>query len=74
MLLVMFYILISVKYCVSKKWVVHMKDIQMIEPDFWMGRGRYSKRALREAAVDNSPIEKTGEEAGGIPEETNSPG
>jgi len=47
-------------------------DMKMIEPDFWMGRGRYSKRALREAAVDKSPIEKTSEAAGDAPEEAKS--
>ncbi len=46
--------------------------MKMIEPDFWMGKGRYSKRALREAAVDNSPIEKTSEAAGDAPEEAKS--
>ncbi len=40
-----------------------MKNTKMIEPDFWMGKGRYSKKAMREAAVDNSPIEKSSEPA-----------
>ncbi|MHB8779829.1 MAG: hypothetical protein ACYC55_00385 [Candidatus Geothermincolia bacterium] len=31
----------------------------MLEPDFWKATGRYSKRAIREAQIDDSPIEVT---------------
>jgi len=41
--------------------------MQMLEPDYWRGRGRYSKQALSRKIVDESPIhlpdssaEKTG--------------
>jgi hypothetical protein len=30
--------------------------MQMLEPDFWKGRGRYSKQALSRKIVDESPI------------------
>ncbi len=43
-----------------------MKNMKMIEPDFWMSKGRYSKRAMREAAVDDSPIEKSTEPGEGL--------
>ena len=68
--MILFYILLSVKYCINMFY--GDVDMKMIEPDFWMGRGRYSKRALREAAVDKSPIEKTSEAAGDAPEEAKS--
>ncbi len=49
-----------------------MKNMKMLEPDFWMGKGRYSKRAMREAVVDNSPIEKVGEPAAELPDDSQS--
>ncbi len=30
--------------------------MQMLEPDFWKGRGRYSKQALSRRIVDERPI------------------
>ncbi len=30
--------------------------MQMLEPDFWKGKGRYSKRANRKLEVDQTPI------------------
>jgi hypothetical protein len=30
--------------------------MQMLEPDFWKGRGRYSKQALSRKIVDERPI------------------
>jgi hypothetical protein len=30
--------------------------MQMLEPDFWKGRGRYSKQALSRRIVDEKPI------------------
>jgi hypothetical protein len=30
--------------------------MQMVEPDFWKGRGRYSKQALSRRIVDEKPI------------------
>jgi hypothetical protein len=30
--------------------------MQMLEPDFWKGKGRYSKQACKKAAVDQRPI------------------
>ncbi len=30
--------------------------MQMLEPDFWKGKGRYSKQALSRKIVDNGPI------------------
>ena len=30
--------------------------MQMLEPDYWRGRGRYSKQALSRKIVDESPI------------------
>lgn len=30
--------------------------MQMIEPDFWKGRGRYSKQAMSRKTIDQSPI------------------
>ncbi len=51
-----------------------MKNMKMIEPDFWMGKGRYSKKAMRDAAVDNSPIEKSGEPAQAVEDSTGTEG
>lgn len=34
--------------------------MQMIEPDFWKGRGRYSKQALSRKIVDQRPIHLPG--------------
>jgi hypothetical protein len=31
--------------------------MQMLEPDFWKGRGRYSKTALSRKIIDESPIQ-----------------
>lgn len=31
-------------------------QMQMIEPDYWRGRGRYSKKALSRKIVDSTPI------------------
>ena len=35
-----------------------VKDMkmQMIEPDYWKGRGRYSKKALSRKIVDETPL------------------
>ena len=30
--------------------------MKMLEPDFWKGRGRYSKQALSRKLVDEGPI------------------
>jgi hypothetical protein len=30
--------------------------MQMLEPDFWKGRGRYSKQALSRRILDEKPI------------------
>ncbi len=30
--------------------------MQMLEPDFWKGKGRYSKRSNRKIEVDQTPI------------------
>ena len=30
--------------------------MQMLEPDFWKGRGRYSKQALSRKIVDERPM------------------
>ena len=31
--------------------------MKMIEPDYWKGRGRYSKQALSRAVDDESPLQ-----------------
>jgi hypothetical protein len=30
--------------------------MQMLEPDFWKGRGRYSKQAISRKIVDSGPV------------------
>lgn len=30
--------------------------MQMLEPDFWKGRGRYSKQALSRKIIEESPV------------------
>ncbi len=30
--------------------------MQMIEPDYWKGRGRYSKKSLSRKIVEESPL------------------
>ncbi|MBC7246351.1 MAG: hypothetical protein H5T73_01050 [Actinobacteria bacterium] len=40
--------------------------MQMLEPDFWKGRGRYSKRAIGRRARNEDPYEprEAGDEVG----------
>jgi len=37
--------------------------MRMIEPDFWKGRGRYSKSACTRRIKDEMPLRPPGEEA-----------
>lgn len=30
--------------------------MKMLEPDYWRGRGRYSKQALSRKIIDESPL------------------
>ena len=44
-----------------------VKDMQMIVPDFWKGRGRYSKSAIARKIKDETPfqpVDKQAEAAG----------
>jgi hypothetical protein len=43
--------------------------MQMLEPDFWKGRGRYSKQALSRRIVDEKPIHLTDDSLGKATEE-----
>lgn len=37
--------------------------MQMMVPDYWKGRGRYSKQACSRKVVDNRPLHPAGEDA-----------
>ena len=41
-----------------------VKDMKPIEPDFWSGRGRYSKTAIKRAAREAREVLKGGRSGG----------
>lgn len=43
--------------------IAGVSGMQMLEPDFWRGRGRYSKSAISRKVKDDSPYRPRPEES-----------
>jgi hypothetical protein len=40
-----------------------VRDMQMVAPDYWKGKGRYSKQAISRKVEDDSPFSPPGAQA-----------